>query len=112
MAHPLAFDNHQFERHSGKAVSAESGIAFSDYQRMRQFATRKRHGHFPEHIWANDDTRLRTVLAHYLWRTLQYSDNGFPQGFFEHSFKEFCMWLNGRAKAAFQHSAQKNPRWK
>jgi len=107
----LNFDRHQFERRT-KVVSQESQISFQDYGGMHKIPGRRRHGQVPEHPWANDDIRLRTVLAHFLWRSLMFSDDAFPEGFVEHSFKEFCKWIDKRALNNFQHRAGHNRRWR
>ena len=108
----LSFDRHQFEKRRAKAVSSESQISFQDYGGMHQIPARRRHGQVPDHPWANDDVRLRNVLARFLWEVVFYNAKDFPQGFVDHSFKEFCQFIDHRARSAFKKKSQMNPKWK
>src|SRR6266404_669895 len=66
---PPRFDKHQFEGRRQKAVSSETGIAFSDYGRMhvmRRARTQERKLETPS--WAVNDTELREVLLKFCER--------------------------------------------
>ncbi len=66
---PPHFDNHQFAGRRQKAVSSETGIAFSDYGRMhvmRRARTQERR--LPTPSWAVNDTELREVLLKFCER--------------------------------------------
>jgi hypothetical protein len=66
----LAFDPFQFAGRSSRPVSAKSGIAFSDFERMHAFTPRApgsgRRFQTPE--WAHNDTKLRELLVFFLER--------------------------------------------
>ena len=63
----LRFDKHQFAGKRAYAVSADTGIDFSDYTRMSTF-THKQAGErrLPTPEWALNDELLRDVLVRYM----------------------------------------------
>jgi hypothetical protein len=63
------FDEHQFA-HRAKAVSKETGIAWTDYERMhveRKFKAVKRRAGGPP-LWSQNDTELRAVVLKFCER--------------------------------------------
>lgn len=79
--HPgLTFDLFQFAKRS-KAVSAESGIAFSDYGRMHSFGIKgKRRQREFAPAFANNSEQLRKVLAVSAFRYCRGGRAPFPEG--------------------------------
>lgn len=63
------FDKHQFENRRARAVSAETNISFSDYERMhllRRVRTQSRRIETPS--WVFNDSELRRVILAYCER--------------------------------------------
>lgn len=73
----LAFDNHQFDRKFYPAVTAESRIAFSDYQYMHQTRRSVQRGRrLDTPSWATNDRELREVVLRYCERRFYLRSRG------------------------------------
>lgn len=103
----LAYDTHQFGNRRNRPASAETGIAWTDYERMGTIK-RRNEGHVHRRVgtpaWAYEIEKVRRVVAACVWRFTFQSRAALPETFArdwralkEAADREFARYANNQA---------------